>query len=169
MKRAWVFAAPLILLLAFAQPVISGELPKEGSFSYKSFAHGAYTAIAMGEERLQFNYEVYGLILNDAGEGFLHLASTHGLGSFHMVKGVYAEPWDRGFHVAVDPDGDKVFLTHIAKGGFGGAKAVFNFVGGTGKYTGITGGGEWTWVAGRPAAENTFQGCALCKGHYKLP
>ncbi len=170
MKKAWVFAAPLILLLAFVQPVISGELPKEGSFSYKGFAHGTFAAIAMGEERVQFNYECYGIILNDAGEGFLHLASTHTLGAIPIVKGVYAEPWDRGFHVAVDPDGDKVFITHIAKGGVGGAKAVFQYVGGTGKYTGITGGGEWTWVAaGRPAAENTFQGCTLCKGRYKLP
>jgi len=108
MKKAWVFASPLILLLAFVQPVISGELPKEGSFSYKACGNGTFAAIAMGEERVQLNYEFYGLILNDAGEGFLHLASTHSLGSVHMVKGVYAEPWDRGFHVYIDPDGDKV-------------------------------------------------------------
>jgi len=99
MKKAWLFAAPLILLCSpWRSPVISGELPKEGSFSFKGFAQLTYTAIAMGEERVQLNYEAYGLILNDAGEGFLHLASTHGLGSFHMVKGVYAEPGDRGGH-----------------------------------------------------------------------
>ena len=168
MKKKLTLLLGLVLLIGFGQNVTASDCPKQGTFSHKLFAHGSYKAIAMGEERVQVNHESYGLILNDAGEGFLHLASTHGLASFHAVNGVYAEP-DRGFFYALDPDGDKVFVKYTAEGGFAGAKGVFKYVGGTGKYTGITGGGEWTWVAARPAAENTYQGYLACKGDYKLP
>ena len=161
----------LFLLIAFAPPVMAGELPKEAPFSVKMVVHGIYKvikAVTTGEERLQFNHEFFGVTLNDAGEGFLHDASIHGMGAFHAVNGVM-DGGDRGFSVHFDTDGDQVFLTYLSQGSLGATKATFKLVGGTGKYTGITGGGEWNWKSVTPAAEGTFQGYMSAKGHYKLP
>ncbi len=47
-----------------------------------------------------------------------------------------------------------------------GWKAI---VGGTGKYTGITGGGEFAYTDVSPTTEGTWQGISKAKGRYKLP
>jgi hypothetical protein len=162
----------LALLVAFGQSLMAGELPKEGTFSVKIVADATYRAlkaVTTGEERLQFNHEGHGVTLNDAGEGFLHDASFHAMGAFHTVNGVYDEAGDRGFFVLFDTDGDQVLLTYVSHGSLAATKATFKLVGGTGKYNGITGGGEWTWKSVTPAAEGTFQGYISAKGHYKLP
>jgi hypothetical protein len=162
----------LALLVAFGQSLMAGELPKEGTFSVKMVADGRYSVINAAtttEKRMQFNHEGHGVTLNDAGEGFLHDASFHAMGAFHAVNGVYDEAGDRGFFVFFDSDRDQVLLTYVAHGSLAGTTATFKLVGGTGKYIGITGGGEWTWKSVTPAAEGTFQGYILAKGHYKLP
>ena len=161
----------LALLVAFGQSLMAGELPKEGTFSVKIVADATYRAlkaVTTGEERLQFNHEGHGVTLNDAGEGFLHDASFHAMGAFHAVNGVM-EGGDRGFFVFFDTDGDQVFLTYLSQGSLAATTATFKLVGGTGKYIGITGGGEWKWKSVTPVAEGTFQGYISAKGHYKLP
>ena len=56
------------------------------------------------------------------------------------------------------------------KGAFGKpVKGTWQYVGGTGKYEGITGGGEFTRISGRPAKEGTFQSNNINTGTYKLP
>ena len=160
----------LFLLVAFGT-IANAQMAKEGTFSVKMICHGTYSVINAAtttEKRMQFNHEVFGLTLNDAGEGFLHDASLHGMGSFHAVNGVM-DGGDRGFFVHFDKDGDQVFLTYLSQGSLGATKATFKLVGGTGKYTGVTGGGEWNWKGVTPAAEGTFQGYTAAKGHYKLP
>jgi hypothetical protein len=137
------------------------------TFSGKAVGNLTFKALAMGEERLQLNYEFLAVFLNDAGEGFLHNASLHGLGAMHALKGVYE--YDHSFGFFKDVDGDQLFYTHEATGSIASAKATFKFVGGTGKYAGIQGGGDWTWTNVPAAADGTFQGYAQMKGHWKLP
>jgi hypothetical protein len=155
----------LVLVVAFSQAA-KAQLAKEGSFSGKAAFNCAHKAIAQ-VEHLQLNYECLGIFMNDAGHGFLHNASIHGIGGFHAVKGVYE--YDHSFTVWTDPEGDQAFLTHSAEGSLQAAEAIFKWVGGTGKYKGLTGGGAWSWISGRPAVEGTFQGYFKMKGSYKLP
>jgi hypothetical protein len=161
----------LVLLVAFGA-IANAQMAKEGTFSVKMVCDGRYSVVNAAtttEKRMQFNHESHGLTLNDAGEGFLHDASFHGMGAFHAVNGVYDEAGDRGFLVHFDTDGDQVLLTYVAHGSLAATTATFKLVGGTGKYNGITGGGEWTWKSVTPAGEGTFQGYISAKGHYKLP
>jgi len=167
MKKT-IFASVLCLalLFAFGQAVMAGDIPKQGSFSGKAAFSSTQKAIAQ-VEHLQLNYEGLGIFMNDAGQGFLHNASIHAIGGFHAVKGVYE--YDHSFMVWTDPEGDQAFLTHSAEGSLQAAKATFKWVGGTGKYKGLTGGGEWSWISARPAVDGTFQGYFKMKGSYKLP
>ena len=48
-------------------------------------------------------------------------------------------------------------------------KGTVTYVGGTGKFIGIQGSGEFSRINVRPAAEGTLQGYNRVKDHYKLP
>ena len=51
-----------------------------------------------------------------------------------------------------------------------GGKGTWTFVGGTGKYAGIKGNGEFDRLPGfRPSAKGTFQGMNKSKGKWKIP
>jgi hypothetical protein len=157
----------LALLVAFGLEA-KAEMPKEGTFTAKMVVSSTSTkAIAVGD-RLIFAYEYMGVCHNDKGEGFLHNASVRGLGSLHAwnTKGVFE--YDRSSGVLVDSDGDQVIFTHEVAGKFDAVRTL-TFHGGTGKYTGIQGGGNWTWNEVRSAAEGSFQGYMIMKGHWKLP
>ena len=156
----------LTLLIAFGS-IANAQMAREGTFSGTAVLSATLTTLTMGEERLQMNYDLTGAFLNDANEGFLHKTSFHDVGALHAVNGVMEN--DHSFCVFSDKDGDKLYLTHEATGSLANAKRFWKWVGGTGKYTGIQGGGEWYWVSLPPVVEGTLIGLWEIKGNYKLP
>ena len=67
-------------------------------------------------------------------------------------------------------DGDKIYATYKASGTLGKpAVGTWTWVGGTGKYTGIEGSGEFTRYALQNAAEGVSTSMSISKGNYKLP
>jgi hypothetical protein len=157
----------LVLLIAFAPPVIAGELPKEGTYTGKMVISFPLKSIDMGD-RLILAYEYLGVFLNDKGQGFLHNATVRGLGSLHMVKSKGVFEYDRSSAVFKDSDGDQLMFTHEVSGKVDSVRTL-TFHDGTGKYAGIQGGGTWIWVEAGSAAEGTAQGYAIHTGHWKLP
>jgi hypothetical protein len=108
-----------------------------------------------------------GISVGDTPDSLLHNASMHCLGSLHAVKGNYNTS---GFCVYTRPDGDLAYLTYEATGQLGGgSKGTYKWVGGTGKLTGLEGGGEYTSRTLRPAAEGNFSAINKGKGNWKLP
>jgi hypothetical protein len=159
----------LVLLVAFA-PLASSQIAKEGTFSVTQYMSGkTLKAVPMGEEHFCMSYEQTGVVINDTGEGFAHNASLYCLGSLYAVKGVKMR--ESGVVIYTDLDGDKMFQSWKTTSGKLGAvtKGTATFVGGTGKYTGLTGDLEWTYSLVHSAAEGTFQGICKVKGKYKLP
>ena len=157
----------LVLLVAFGSTA-NAQLAKEGTCTAKLLVSSTSAkAIAVGD-RLIYAYEYMGVCHNDRGEGFLHNTSARGLGSLlvNNTKGVYE--YDRSSGVFVDSDGDQVIFTHEVAGKVDAVRTL-TFNGGTGKYTGIQGGGNWTWNEVHSAAEGTFQGYMIIKAHWKLP
>jgi len=144
------------------------QIPKEGSSSYIIGYSGTYKTVAMGQERFQMTYEVLGVIVSDASDCILQNASLRCIGSYHAIKGAYED--DSGFCVCTRPDGDQLFTSYKASGRLGAVgKGTVTYVGGTGKFTGIQGNGEFSRISVRPAAEGTHQGYNRVKDHYKLP
>ena len=167
MKKALIMLILTLFLLATVGNVFGEELAKEGLESGRNYATGTSKAIPMGEERIQLNYEGSGIYISDTEGGFLHNASIHFLGAFHAVKGAFEET---GGMVLTAPDGDKAFVTYKGSGNLGkDAKGTYTYVGGTGKYTGITGGGEFTRSHLQPASKGGWSAITLFKGNWKLP
>ena len=157
----------LFLLVAFGS-IANAQMAKEGTFSIIDYNSCTAKVIAMGEKRVHCTYEGAGILANDSGKGFLHNAGSHGLGQLHAVNGV--KELETGFYVYTDADGDKVYLTFDWKGiAFKSSDGTGTFVGGTGKYTGITGGGKMTWHPTPQGKKDLFNGIITLKGHYKLP
>ncbi len=167
MKKAWMMLILIIFLLATVGNVLSEEMAKEGLESGKNYATGTSKALPMGEERLQLTYEGSGIYVSDIEEGLLHNASIYFLGALHAVKGAFEES---GGMVVTAPDGDKAFMTYKGSGNLGkSAKGTYTYVGGTGKYAGIKGDGEFTRLHLQPPSKGMWSATTLFKGNWKLP
>ena len=166
-KTVLVLVLSLVTLVAFGMEV-KAQIPKEGTESGTTAYSGTFKALTMGQERIEMAYEIMGVIIGDTPQTTLHNTSLRCVGALHAVKGEY--DINSGFCVATRPDGDQEFWTYKTAGKLGsGSKGSFVIVGGTGKLTGIQGGGEFTEFVVRPAAEGTFQAYNRWKAHYKLP
>ena len=167
MKKALMLLIFTLFLLATVVNVFSEEMAKEGLESGKNYATGTSKALPMGEERLQLTYEGSGIYVTDIEEGLLNNSSVHFLGALHAVKGAFEES---GCMVVTAPDGDKAFVSYKGSGNLGkSAKGTYTYVGGTGKYKGITGGGEFTRSNLQPASKGVWASITLFKGNWKLP
>lgn len=166
-KGILVLAVGLVSLLAVAADA-PPPIPKEGSISFVNVLSGNVVRMALGKDRLQLSYDIMGVSTSPTGEGLLHNASVRCVGGLHIVNGA----WDdaSGSCIYTRPDGDQVFAIYKDAGKVGvPIKGTFTFVGGTGKMAGITGGGEFTRVSVRPAAEGTLQSAARYTAKYELP
>jgi len=82
---------------------------------------------------------------------------------------------DHGFHVGMDPDGDRISITtgpdEKHSSNQRSWSSSISLTGGTGKFAGITGAGTYINHANefRTAAAGTFVNYIAVKGTYKLP
>jgi len=157
-----------LLLLATAGPVVAEEMAREGSGTGRVYWTGTFDVLPMGKELVQMNYDGYGVQVSDTGKGLFHNATGHVVGGLLGVKGVYEN--DSGLICYTRPDGDQIFLTYKCSGTMGkSAKGTVTFVGGTGKFVGITGTGEFTRHSLRSPAKGAFASFAVTKSSWKLP
>jgi hypothetical protein len=164
MRKILVFSFVLIFCLASGLATAE-EMAKEGTESYIMSFSGPVKLLAMGKERVQMNYEGLGIYI---GEGPMNNASFRFMGALQIVMGAYDN--DFGLVVFTTPEGHKAFATYEAAGRIGaGGKGRYKYIGGTGKLTGLQGGGEFTRISLRPSAEETIQGYNKVNGHWKLP
>ena len=152
-----------------AAPVCGEEMAKEGTGSGKGYYIGTtLQMLPMEKERVQFNYEAFGILVNDTGQGLFHNSSQRVLGGMHIVNGVIE---DSGFIVNTLPNGDKLFITYKASGKMGKptiVKGTLTYVGGTGKLSGIQGGGEFTRYSLQPPAKGKTASFSVTKSNWKI-
>lgn len=163
----------MVLLITFTFAFVIGtvvyaEMAKEGTSTGTMAFSGTFKIIAMEQERVQMNYEMYGLTISDIDTDPLHNSTFRCLGALHAVKGVYN---DSGFCVNTLTNGDKAYGAYKGTGELGGSsgKGTYTWTGGTGKIAGIEGGGEYTTIELPAAAEGTFQGYSKLKSQWKIP
>ena len=157
-----------LLLLAIAGPVVAEEMARDGLGSGRIYWTGTFDVLSMGKERVQMNYECYSVQVGDTEKSILHHATGHCVGGLLAVKGVYKN--DSGMVSYTRPDGDKIFLTYKCSGTMGkSGKGTITYVGGTGKFVGITGTGEFTRQSLRAPAKGVFASITVSKTSWKLP
>ena len=139
----------------------AADLPKSGTYA----AHFGWVFKGdvqdLGAGRSVSAGMVSGVIFNDAGKGFMHKARVD-CALMNDVKQGRANA--NGTCVVTDADGDRIFVEWKCTGTMPSCPGDERFVGGTGKYTGITG-------------EEKFQGNFIgttggwsdWNGQYKIP
>ncbi len=128
----------LVLIICTCSGAMAGELPKEGKASYTtSYVNVSATPMKMGDRTASI-YESAGITRNDAGEAPFNDMGTRCIG---MREANGNDVINRGSCIDTDKDGDQVFSTYEANAKSG--RHVF--VGGTGKYQGITGSADYTF------------------------
>jgi hypothetical protein len=108
-------------------------------------------------------------MLSDDPKSPFHNMSSNCAGVSLWNKGVGTTI---GYCIGLAPNGDKTLFEvrqENMKPGPGLKKGTYKYVGGTGRFAGIEGGGQYTTYGVRPAADGTYQTVNKNKGHYKLP
>jgi hypothetical protein len=155
-------------IFGFAVSAVAADLPKEGTFSGTYTATGTYKTTKIGDRRALQSFDENGVQVTN---GFADHTTFHCWGLQEAADG---EAVEQGFCVATDPSGD-LFATKFTldrhKLGVSGRKGTASFIGGTGKFTGVTGtiavvlhGAEF-----RPLVEGTYVSYVNIEGNYKLP
>jgi hypothetical protein len=143
-------------------------LEKQGTFTahFGWYAVGTTFEIGGDKDHVFFVGEFSGTVFNDAGKGFLHLASVSCPGVDDVINGVSNA---HGYCTITDQDGDKAFVVWKCKGKDPSrCEGDFQWTGGTGKYTGIRGNNTFYGVH-RNIVGPTPQGYSIWKGEWKLP
>lgn len=163
MHKLPVLACALSIGVMYAGLTASAaDLPKSGTYS----GHYGWTFTGqvqeLGPDRTVYAGVVPGVMFNDAGAGFMHKARVDCTLFNDVNKG---RAHANGTCVVTDADGDKIFVEWKCEGVMPECPGTERFVGGTGKYTGISG----DQVFQGNFIGNTGAGWSDWKGEYKIP
>jgi hypothetical protein len=165
LTTASLIAMMLILTLATGS---EAQVAKEGDVSGTQSVSGTFKAAKIGDDFFLATGENMGVLVSDSGAGPFSDLSGRCVAQVLYVKGVGR---DQGHCVYMDRAGDQ-FVTEFeapaAKLGAPAENGTYKYLGGTGKFAGLTGQGEWVFTRMRPVAEGTYQGYVKIKGHYQL-
>lgn len=154
----WAF----LLVIFTGASAVAGDFPKEGTASYTTnYVNISSTPMKLGD-RTAAIYESAGITRNDAGEASFNDMGTRCIG---MREANGNDVVNRGSCIDTDKDGDQVFSTYEANAK--GGRHVF--VGGTGKYQGITGSADYTFQSVKVPEGARPMTIVLHKATWKLP
>jgi hypothetical protein len=133
----------VVCIIAVPISASAQDIPKQGTANYTDYSTIITPkTMAMGKDGSVTNYEVYGVSRNDDGDQIFNNMAIHCMGSSILANG---EAISRGLCVQSDKDGDQLFINYENSGRTGGTYGgIEHFVGGTGKYAGMTGEADLT-------------------------
>ena len=169
MKKEFTIIIFMLFLLVTAGNVFSEEMAKEGTGGGRSFASGTWKGYPLEEGTLFTAWEQKGVGLSEDSKSPFHNMSQNCAGVQLWNKGIGTT---FGYCIGLAPDGDKTLFEvkqENLKPGPGLKKGTYKYIGGTGKFAGIEGGGEYTNYGVRPAEDGSYQTVGTQKGSYKLP
>lgn len=139
-RNTCVVYALAVAAVCLSSPAPAADQPKSGTYT----AHYGWTfkgdVQELGPNRTVYVGVVNGVIFNDTGKGFLHKARSDCALMNDVDQG---RANAKGTCVVTDADGDKVFLEWKCTGTMPACPGDERFVGGTGKYTGISGNNKF--------------------------
>ncbi|HVL55987.1 MAG TPA: hypothetical protein VM491_05755 [Burkholderiaceae bacterium] len=159
-SRVLILATAVLPLATLASPP---PLPKEGKYDMTLCWGGTSHAVSATPNDHFGTYALTGPVRSNAETRLFDQASFDCVGTWAVRASAHQHA---GYCLVVDRDGDKAFFRDVRDGdGYTAA-----FLGGTGKYRGIAGGGTTERIGAYPPARaGSIQGCARSSGNYKLP
>lgn len=168
---------PIAVVFGIASGAGAQEMPRSGTFT-SYFTHvnpHPFGAVPVGDGNVAFSLTFISASVNAAGEGFMHdlRGRCIALQTINQTNGTFEV---EGYCDWQDPAGDHIFEsfwsdgpTPLVEGPLGGKETFGRFVGGTGKYEGLTGEVTIT-VFGATATHDGYEQVIGQKiGHYQLP
>jgi hypothetical protein len=161
MKNSTILAAiALCGAAAFAYPAQAGEAEYGGTFC----SHSRTTMVQANPDVTAFDLESWGIQTPDSTFKPWANATNHCTGNVIIVQG---KATAHGECLWTDSDGDTFIGTFVDEPGKPG---VWTFLGGTGKWKGVTGSGTYQYVSSsKPRPDGTGEGCTTHSGKYTLP
>ena len=142
----------------------AGAATAQQSFSNLTCRAGTVSTLAKGEDILASSIDQRGVNIPEGGP--FDNYTQRCIGSLAVLRG---KPTGGGFCRNVDPANGDFTLVEWTSGDKPGM-GTFKFLGGTGKWKGITGGGDYGTVAPtRPVDDGTYQNCVRVKGKFSVP
>jgi hypothetical protein len=158
LRRAFSVVALLpIYAIANAQ-----ELPKSGKYTSRYDWSFDGKIFQFEPDHFVFIGNLPGVNHNDQGKGFLHDTRVDCQIMWDQNKGKSVA---NGTCVATDATGEKAFAVWKCAGPVPNCEGDFQWTGGTGKYSGLTGGNKFTGVS----IGQTGAGYSVWSGEWKLP
>ena len=151
-----------LVALGFSAPGSTADLPRSGTYS----GHYGWTFTGqvqqLGPDRTVYAGVVPGVMFNNEGKGFMHKSRVD---CTLYNDGNQGRANATGTCVVTDADDDKIFVEWQCAGMMPACPGTERFVGGTGKYTGISGEQEFqgNFIG------DTGAGWSDWKGEYRLP
>ena len=165
--KAYMALILTLLLLVTAGSVAGAEMAKEGSCTGITYFTATSQLLVQGKEYLQNNYEARGVVATENEVSPTYMSSGQCIGSAKVIKGEYKE---FGLCTYTRPDGDQIYMSYEGTGKMGaGAKGTMTIVGGTGKFEGMTGSGEWARTYLKGPAKGVGANFTKSTYNYKLP
>lgn len=160
--RSTLKSVSAAVLAASTFAVFAQDLPRSGRYTALYAWTFSGQIQELGANRIAYVGMLPGVILNDAGKGFIHKARVDCTIVNDVNQGRAAA---NGTCVITDAEGDKGFITWKCAGQMPACPGDFLWTGGTGKYTGISGAGKFQGnFIGMTGA-----GWSDWNGEYKLP
>ncbi len=157
----------LMSVVVWAFAVLCGgqgfaQTKKETTITGTHYWSSTPKAVQVDPERFIRHPELFGVRVNDSGDGPFHGASVHILGVAYGSK-VYSG--FRGYETWTDKDGDKV-IWELLDTPSGSKSSPARLIEGTGKYVGWQGTMEYTLQYPKAFPQGTIRG--ICREHIKL-
>ncbi len=153
----------LVALPLCAANAAKVEMPKEGKLDFNYCFASMEEPVTVTDKLMFGAYKVYAAIHANPGGGPFDLQSSRCFGTYSAFDG---KERGGGYCEITDADGDKWIMDVTEKNPFEGEWIA---VGGSGKYTGMTGKGAYKALGEVPAvAPNTYARCHRNTGTYKL-
>lgn len=169
MKTRLVVVLSLIMLAVFGMGNLSfgqNEVTESWTVSY----YGTIKMMQLVPGSRYVTWENFGVPITDSGQGLFHGATLRLLGTSVYGK----ESWTGEFYGTYTlKDGEKVFASGKMSGKVATPpvpyEGTLKLLGGTGKYSGIQGSGEYVSYPIRPPADGALHSYSKTKMTYKLP
>jgi hypothetical protein len=163
-----MFRNLLALVAASLLPlsVQAADMPKAGSDNFTTVLVVTLANTIQQGTQSFVTYEVDGVARNDAGGPMFNF---FGVRCIALEEGPDPSKFTgHGTCTFTDADGDNIFTPYNSTGGRGG---TFEVAGGTGKFAGITGNGEWRRIDLAPIKSDDKRARAVVsnKVSWKLP